>query len=42
VSWNPIDWFAQAQQALFEGIVQPLLFSAGQGNLLEDAFDATG
>lgn len=37
-----LDLFARAQQALFEGLVQPLLFSAGFGNLLEDAFDATG
>jgi sterol desaturase/sphingolipid hydroxylase (fatty acid hydroxylase superfamily) len=39
---SPIDLFAQAQQALFEGVVQPLLFGLGWGNLLEDAFDATG
>lgn len=37
-----LDLFARAQQALFEGVVQPLLFAAGLGNLLEDAFDATG
>jgi len=37
-----LDLFARAQQWLFEGLVQPLLFAAGQGNLLEDAFDATG
>lgn len=37
-----IDLFARAQQALFEGAVQPLLFAAGQANLLEDAFEATG
>ncbi|KQW76292.1 sterol desaturase family protein [Methylibium sp. Root1272] len=36
------DLFAQAQQALFEAVVQPLLFSLGFGNLLEDGFDATG
>jgi len=42
MSWNPLDWFGDAQQALFEGLVQPLLFRAGQGNLLEDGFDATG
>ena len=36
------DLFAQAQQALFEAAVQPLLFSLGFGNLLEDGFDATG
>ena len=37
-----MDWFAQAQQALFEGVVQPALFAAGMGNLLEDGFIATG
>lgn len=37
-----LDLFGRAQQALFEGVVQPLLFAAGYGNLLEDAFDATG
>jgi sterol desaturase/sphingolipid hydroxylase (fatty acid hydroxylase superfamily) len=36
------DLFAHAQQALFEAVVQPLLFSLGFGNLLEDGFDATG
>ena len=34
--------FATAQQMLFEAVVQPLVFAAGQGALLEDAFDATG
>jgi sterol desaturase/sphingolipid hydroxylase (fatty acid hydroxylase superfamily) len=34
--------FASAQQALFEAVVQPLLFGAGLGNLLEDGFRATG
>jgi sterol desaturase/sphingolipid hydroxylase (fatty acid hydroxylase superfamily) len=42
MSWNPLDWFSLAQQALFESVVQPLLFRAGQGNLLEDGFEATG
>ena len=37
-----MDWFSQAQQALFEGVVQPVLFAAGMGNLLEDGFIATG
>jgi sterol desaturase/sphingolipid hydroxylase (fatty acid hydroxylase superfamily) len=37
-----LDLFGRAQQALFEGAVQPVLFAAGYGNLLEDAFDATG
>jgi sterol desaturase/sphingolipid hydroxylase (fatty acid hydroxylase superfamily) len=39
---SPIDWFGQAQQALFEAVVQPLMFWAGLGNLLEDGFTATG
>jgi sterol desaturase/sphingolipid hydroxylase (fatty acid hydroxylase superfamily) len=37
-----IDLFSTAQQWLFESLVQPLLYHAGLGNLLEDAFDATG
>lgn len=36
------DAFGQLQQALFESVVQPLLFHAGQGNLLEDGYAATG
>jgi len=36
------DWFATAQQGLFEAVVQPLVFAAGEGALVEDAFDATG
>lgn len=39
---DAMDWFAQAQQALFEAVVQPLLFAGGMGNLLEDGFIATG
>ncbi len=34
--------FDQGQQALFEVVVQPLLFRLGMGNLLEDGFVATG
>ncbi|WP_418321246.1 sterol desaturase family protein [Piscinibacter sakaiensis] len=34
--------FAAAQQWLFESLVQPVLFGLGQGNLLEDGFEATG
>ncbi|WP_282826389.1 sterol desaturase family protein [Pelomonas sp. V22] len=34
--------FSQAQQWLFEGLVQPLVFGIGLGNRLEDAYDATG
>jgi sterol desaturase/sphingolipid hydroxylase (fatty acid hydroxylase superfamily) len=37
-----VDLFGQAQQQLFEGLVQPLLFAAGLGNLLEDAYRGTG
>ena len=36
------QWFGQAQQLLFEGLVQPLLFHMGMANLLEDGFTATG
>ncbi len=36
------DAFGQAQLALFESAVQPLLFWAGMGNLLEDGYVATG
>ena len=36
------DQFGSLQQGLFEHVVQPLLFWLGWGNLLEDAFDATG
>ncbi len=34
--------FAQAQQALFEGLVQPLMFHGGMAAWLEDGFRATG
>lgn len=36
------DLFDSAQTLLFEGFVQPLVFSLGLGNLLEDAYAATG
>jgi sterol desaturase/sphingolipid hydroxylase (fatty acid hydroxylase superfamily) len=36
------DLFGSVQQALFEGVMQPLLFGLGMGNLLEDGFVATG
>lgn len=36
------DAFGNAQQALFEAVIQPLLFQAGLGNILEDAYRATG
>lgn len=34
--------FALAQQALYEQLVQPLLYHAGLGSFLSDAYDATG
>ena len=34
--------FSAAQQWLFEAAVQPLMFAAGLGNLLEDGYAATG
>jgi sterol desaturase/sphingolipid hydroxylase (fatty acid hydroxylase superfamily) len=36
------DAFDQAQQAVYEGVVQPLAFALGLGNLLEDGYTATG
>ena len=36
------DLFSTAQQSLFEALIQPLAFTLGLGNLLEDAYDATG
>ncbi len=36
------DWFALAQQALFEHLVQPLAVWAGLSNLLEVAYEGTG
>jgi sterol desaturase/sphingolipid hydroxylase (fatty acid hydroxylase superfamily) len=36
------DAFGQVQQWLFERAVQPAMFAAGMGNLLEDAYGATG
>ena len=37
-----LEAFAAVQQALFEHVLQPLLFQAGLGNLLEDGYAATG
>jgi sterol desaturase/sphingolipid hydroxylase (fatty acid hydroxylase superfamily) len=41
-----MDWFTEnfefARQWLFESLVQPLVFGVGLGNLLEDAYAATG
>ncbi|QIL43466.1 sterol desaturase family protein [Acidovorax sp. HDW3] len=43
---NFLQWldhlFDDAQQQLFEQLVQPLLFALGGGNWLEDAYSATG
>ena len=36
-----VDAFSSAQQWLFESLVQPLMFSLGFGNLLEDGYTAT-
>ncbi len=35
-------WFGQAQQALYEWAVQPLVFALGGASILEDAYNATG
>src|SRR3990167_5690582 len=37
-----IDLFAQAQQAMFEGLLQPAMFRLGLGNLLAEGYRATG
>ena len=37
-----IDGFGLAQQALFEGVVQPVMFALGLGGRLEEGFVATG
>ena len=37
-----LDIFEWAQQGLFELAVQPIMFSFGQGHLLEDGYTATG
>jgi len=36
------DVFATAQHAVFDAVVQPLMFLLGMGNLLEKGYDATG
>lgn len=41
VQWL-VEGFGRLQQTLFEQWVQPLLFHLGMGNLLEDAYAATG
>jgi sterol desaturase/sphingolipid hydroxylase (fatty acid hydroxylase superfamily) len=41
-----MDWieelFSRAQQALFEAVIQPVMFALGQGHLLENGYTATG
>src|SRR3954468_11214101 len=37
-----IDLFGWAQQGLFEMAIQPIMFSFGLGNFLEDGYTATG
>ena len=37
-----LDAFGRLQQWLFEAVVQPLMYGAGLGNLLEDGYRATG
>ena len=36
------QWFDGAQQWLFESVMQPLMFHAGLGNLLESGYEASG
>jgi sterol desaturase/sphingolipid hydroxylase (fatty acid hydroxylase superfamily) len=36
------DLFSTAQQSLFEGVIQPLMFHIGLGQFLEDGYAATG
>lgn len=36
------ELFADLQQSLFEGLVQPVMFHAGMGQLLADGYRATG
>jgi len=37
-----VDAFAQAQQVLFEAVVQPVALWVGADNLLEQAYEGTG
>jgi sterol desaturase/sphingolipid hydroxylase (fatty acid hydroxylase superfamily) len=37
-----LDGFAWLQQTLYEALVQPMAFAAGQGHLLEKAYEGTG
>lgn len=36
-----IDGFHRVQEAIFESVVQPVVFALGFGNLLEDGYNAT-
>ena len=36
------NFFSQAQQGLFEAVVQPIIFALGVGGMVEDGFTATG
>lgn len=37
-----LDGFAWLQESLYEALVQPIAFAAGQGHLLEKAYEGTG
>ena len=37
-----VDGFHRVQEALFESVIQPVVFALGFGNLLEDGYNATG
>ena len=36
------SWFDGVQQWLFENLMQPVMFHAGLGNLLESGYEASG
>jgi sterol desaturase/sphingolipid hydroxylase (fatty acid hydroxylase superfamily) len=42
VGFSVVELFGDAQQMLFEQLVQPLMFRLGLANLLEDGYAATG
>lgn len=43
MNWaDPLRWFDSAQQALFEAVVQPLLYFCGLAGRIEEGFRATG
>ena len=37
-----VDGFHRVQEAVFESVIQPVVFALGFGNLLEDGYNATG